>query len=328
MEEKPLISILLPIYNVEKFLPKCLNSILCQTYEKLEIILVDDGSPDNCATICDEYAKKDSRIKVIHQENMDVSGARNTALKAAKGNFITFVDPDDYVDKEYIKYLYEILKKNNCDISTCGETFVYEDGTLKSHHEEEKCEIYTSYEALELMLYQKKVNNSPCGKLYKRELFKNIWYPLGKRYEDLGTTYKLFLNARNIAVGNKPYYYYFQSVNSIVRSTFNTKTLDIIEMAEQMERDILKIYPEFQSALQSRVLNAHFFIIRQLPKKKFPSEYKKSKEYIKKNRFKVLKNPKVRLKTKLGILISYLGIGTLKKFYNLLNRVYFVKKLD
>ncbi len=328
MKNTPLISIILPIYNVEKYLSKCLDSIIHQTYENLEIILVDDGSTDACPEICDKYAKQDSRIKVIHQENMDVSGARNTGLANVSGEYISFIDPDDYVAKDYIGYLFQLLKDNQCDMAICGMTFVYEDGASKTKINSIETEILNSFDALEFMLYQKKINNSPCAKLYKRELFDGIIYPLNKRYEDLGTTYKLIMKCNTIVIGNQPYYYYFQSKNSIVRSEFNSKTLDILDMVYQLEKDVLKVYPNLINAVQSRILNANFFVIRQLPKKKYKNEYYKIKENIKLTRIDVLKDPKSRLKTKLGILVSFFGISMLKLFYSLLNRVYFVKKLD
>ena len=186
------ISIIVPFYNVEKYAPKCIESIINQTYTNLEIILVDDGSPDTCGKICDDYALKDGRIKVIHKKNAGLSDARNVGIKEATGKYIGFVDGDDYIEKDMYKYLYNLIKENNADISICGVEEVYEDGSIQDEKAKESIEILSKEDAIKELLLDKKVRSHAWDKLYKRELFENIEYPYGRKMEDIATTYKLF----------------------------------------------------------------------------------------------------------------------------------------
>ena len=196
MEYKDKISVVVPIYNVEKYLEKCIKSILNQTYNNLEIILVNDGSTDNCLNICKKFEKIDKRIFVINKENGGLSEARNYGIDKATGKYITFVDSDDYIDEDYLEFLYKNLIINNCDISICNPRIVYEDGgksrTLYKYCFPQNI-VLEGEKALEMMLYQKKFDNSAWGKLYKINLFDEIRYPVGKLYEDIATTYKTFL---------------------------------------------------------------------------------------------------------------------------------------
>ena len=127
---KKLISIVLPIYNVENYIEKCMESVLNQTYKNIEIILVDDGSPDNCPIICDQYVKEDNRVKVVHKENGGLSDARNAGIKVANGDYITFIDSDDYVDKDYVEFLYNTIEETDADIAIGGHRVIYDSGKI------------------------------------------------------------------------------------------------------------------------------------------------------------------------------------------------------
>jgi glycosyltransferase involved in cell wall biosynthesis len=208
-----LISIIVPVYKIEPYLRKCLNSIVRQTYENLEIILVDDGSPDNCGGICDEYAALDSRIKVIHQKNRGLSAARNAGLKIASGEYIGFTDSDDWIDADMFETLYKGSLEYRADITICGYYFVK--GNKYREVREEHTVLYGREDAMHHLLLDETFTNHAWNKLYRRELFKDIYYPDGRTYEDIATTYKLFEKADRVVFLNSCKYYYLQRDDSI-----------------------------------------------------------------------------------------------------------------
>jgi len=237
-----MISVIVPIYNVEKYLSKCIESIINQTYKDLEIILVNDGSLDNCPRICDEYAKKDNRIKVIHKENGGVSTARNIGLDKALGDYIFFVDSDDYLDLRMIEVLYNNMKKYKADISMCNYIRV-DNYDVKVSNNEEQIEIYSNIQALNRLYKDTYTFHedyalfiAPWNKLYKKELFDNLRYPIGKIYEDGATIYKVLYKSNKIVHTNQILYYYYQSPNSISRKKFDKTRLDRLDAFKgQME---------------------------------------------------------------------------------------------
>ncbi|WP_026885786.1 glycosyltransferase family 2 protein [Clostridium beijerinckii] len=254
---KDLISVIVPVYNVEKYLPQCIDSILNQTEKNLEIILVDDGSLDNSGKICDEFSKKDDRIVVIHKKNNGLSSARNAGLEIAKGNYIGFVDSDDWLDKSMYEILLKLLKENNSDISCCDFLkTANSDGSIP-HIDNEIINSYNNIESLNNFyndLYTQTV--VAWNKLYKRELFKDISYPVGKIHEDEGTTYKLYYKANKITYTNRPLYYYRITPNSITTSKFNKKRLDIIDVYDEKVKFIKNISNE---EIYSKTLKWYLF---------------------------------------------------------------------
>ena len=216
-----LISVIIPIYKVEKYLCRCLDSILNQTYKNLEIILVDDGSPDKCPEICDEYKEKDKRIKVVHKKNGGLSDARNEGLKFATGKYISFIDSDDCISCDMIEYLYDILIKNDADISVCDFSIFTENPELSSlktsNYKNDDTKKYTNVEAIKILLNGNVSHGDYAwNKLYKRKLFDDIKYPYNKKMEDIGTTYKLYYISRYIVIGNSKKYFYYQRSDSIL----------------------------------------------------------------------------------------------------------------
>ena len=204
---KDLISVIIPAYNVEKYITRCMESLINQTYTNLEIILVDDGSTDNTSQICDKYAQKDDRIKVIHKQNGGQSEARNQALDIATGKYITFLDSDDYLSEDYIEYMYKLLKNNNADISVCGVQIVnFEDKQYKIDETEVK--IYNTEEALENMLYSEGIEVAVYSKLYPKQYFDDIRFPVGEKYEDIAVIALLMNKAKKIVYGKKKCYFY------------------------------------------------------------------------------------------------------------------------
>ena len=233
--EYALISIIIPIYNVEKYLNRCIESIVNQTYKNLEIILVDDGSPDNCPMMCDNWAKKDTRIIVIHKINGGLSDARNYGIEKSRGKYIAFVDSDDYIELHYIEYLYELLINNNADIACCGHVNTVDDSVLFTENRFlNKTEIYTSYEICKKLLTTFPVNLvTAWGKLYKRELVILNPFPIGRICEDEATTYKYYYLSKKIVVGNMNLYAYFTNQNSIIHKAKNSINNDNFWAQEQ-----------------------------------------------------------------------------------------------
>ena len=235
------ISVIVPVYNVEKYIRMCLNSILKQTFTDFDLILVDDGSPDNCGNICDEYAKKDNRIFVVHQKNGGLSAARNSGIDWAFQNsdseFITFIDSDDTITENYLEML--INSMDDCiDIATCKMQFWVEEtqktetdgafGTTPEH--------FTGKEAvIHLYKMDSKVRTEACAKLYRKNLFSNIRFPEGKIHEDQAVVPILLYASRNIVALNDPLYIYYIRNGSITHGDFSAKRFDDIDALQSCE---------------------------------------------------------------------------------------------
>lgn len=314
-----LISVIVPIYNVEKYINKCIDSIINQTYTNLEIILVDDGSPDNCGKICDEYAKKDNRIKVIHKENGGLSDARNVGIKNAKGMYITVVDSDDYIEQKYIEILYKSIKENETDIAIGSHKVIYENGTIidKSTNEEN---VIESKNVLKRILYDEGIDLSAWAKLYKKELFYSIQYPKDRLYEDAATTYKLIDASNKISIISKPIYNYMIRNNSITNNDFSKKKMDLIISTEEMATYIKEKYPDLEKATKRRLMYAYLSTLTQLSKskQKYPNEQKQLIDYIKKNGKEFMLDNDAPMRDKIAIISLSFGFW----FYKLSWRLY------
>ncbi len=320
--ELPLISVIVPIYNVEKYLQKCVDSILSQTYKNTQIILVDDGSPDNCPQICDEYAAKDSRIKVIHQKNGGVSAARNAGLRNAQGKFIAFVDPDDYVSDDFLQFMYGLICKYNADIASCGALEVYPSGKTAPQCADTDVHVMDRRQALERMCYNDGFYITLWDKLFKAELFDGIEFTEGKLYEDTGTTYKLVDRADRIVSCCQIKYYYVisPSSSSITTISFSRKKLDYVEMADQMAEYIITRYPDLAPAAQRKQLHACLSTLTQLVNssmrdKQVEQQLLKRIGALKKS---ALKNPRTPKRDKAALYALGLGYGT----FSVLWRIY------
>ncbi len=229
----PLISIIVPIYNVESYLKRCVESLRSQTYPNIEIILVDDGSPDNCGKICDEYSNIDQRIKVVHKPNGGLSDARNAGLDVAKGDLIGFVDSDDFIHPQMYEILYKNMADYNADVSLCNFELVYNDTKIFSEIIN-KPQVFSGTEALDkIFTYWAQIFVISWDKLYKRAFFDSIRFPKGKIHEDEFTSYKIYAQSKRIVFTDTKLYYYFQSDNSIVRSSFSEKRLHYTEAIEE-----------------------------------------------------------------------------------------------
>ena len=168
------ISVIVPVYKVEKYLKRCVESIVQQTYQNIEIILVDDGSPDRCPEMCDEYARRDARIKVIHKSNGGLSDARNAGLNIASGDYISFVDSDDWIEEDFIEILYKNMKKENADISIIGYTLIWESGRKKRFTSDDEYYVFDKEDAVRELLKQQKFQCMVCQKMYRKSIFRSI----------------------------------------------------------------------------------------------------------------------------------------------------------
>lgn len=318
----PLISVIIPVYNVEKYLDRCVQSVVDQTYKNLEIILVDDGSLDNCPLLCDNWMAKDNRIKVIHKSNGGLSDARNRGLEESNGKYITFIDSDDYVDINYVKELYNAIKSNDCDISVSGIVVKYSNGTVLNKYTNIKEEL-TPKETLKKILYDDGIDISATAKLYKKELFENIKFPKDRLYEDAATTYKLICLSKKIANNNVPTYIYMIRNDSIAQSSFNKKKMDLIKSTREMTDFIKNKYQDLNDACDRRLMYAYLSTISQLAsvKERHETEEKILTNYIKNNSKKILKDKKCPNRDKLAILSLKFGFNFYKFIWNIYRKV-------
>ena len=245
MREEELISVIVPVYQVQLYLNRCIESIIKQTYTRLEIILIDDGSVDSGAELCDEWALTDDRISVIHRNNMGLSEARNAGLAAATGDLIVFIDSDDYIEKEMLEKLYTSMKVSGADISICDFEYVKENGEKRDETIKErpiKNDTISGKEAIKRMRGKLNVYYVVAwNKLYKKELFKNVRFPKGKIHEDAFTTYRLFANSRAVTKINDKCYHYVLRSGSIMSERTSRKKMDEIEAWLNYDRYLASI---------------------------------------------------------------------------------------
>lgn len=243
-----LISVIIPVYKVEDYLEKCVESVINQTYSNLEIILVDDGSPDCCGEICDKYAEKDRRIKVIHKENGGLSDARNAGMKIATGEYFAFIDSDDWVESGYFGTLYRLLKDNDADLSAISLCSVNEEGKEIGRHCGGETHLLDDTVAMENMFHRDGLPWCAPAKLYKRSLFDGITYPRGILMEDKATTYKIFARCKTIVYSDIPLYKYLVRQGSIMRSQFSEKRMRSFAIQEELNSFIEQSYPAATAA--------------------------------------------------------------------------------
>ena len=232
--KQPFVSVIVPVYQVEAYLDRCMVSLLAQSYSNYEILLVDDGSKDRSRLICDDYAKKETRVKVIHQENQGLGPARNRGVFESSGDYIVFVDSDDYVAEDFLEYLVNLVEKYQVRIAVTGTALSWEeDGrrqTLSLACEKEQ--VLSREKALEEMCYGKIFGVSAWGKIYERELAENYPYPACV-HEDLATTYQIIGECPAVAVGNRVGYYYFQRKDSLMNQRVEERHLAGLDAAEE-----------------------------------------------------------------------------------------------
>jgi glycosyltransferase involved in cell wall biosynthesis len=233
---EPLISVIIPIYKVEEYLPRCLDSVVSQTYRNLEIILVDDGSPDGCGAICDRYAEKDSRIRVIHQENRGVAAARNAGLDLMTGEYLMFVDPDDWISPDAVGVLYDHMIRYGCDIVAGDMVAVWPDGTVENKKKKEQPTVLRSDQMLRYLRGRETIPCIVWGKLYRRSLFDNLRFPKLLRAEDVWVLPHIVERCTSISILPDVIYYYYQRGGSIVHTSGDREHLDSMRASLHVAR--------------------------------------------------------------------------------------------
>ena len=242
--KQDLISVIVPIYNVKKYLEECISSIINQTYKNLEIILVDDGSKDNSPRICDEISKKDSRIKVIHKENGGISDTRNVGISNSTGKYIQFIDSDDFMEDNMIETLHKDIVENGADVTMCSY-YLFKDGIKTTDATYEK-EIYNKEQILQEILLDEKIRSYAWNKLFKRNLFDGIKFPKGKVFEDIYIIPLVLEKAEKVVFNNIPLYYYRQREGSILHKQTNELRLEYIKAALKINKEIENNFPNLK----------------------------------------------------------------------------------
>lgn len=303
-----MISVIVPIYNVEKYLVKCVNSILSQSYSELEVILVDDGSPDNCGRICDELAQRDCRIRVVHQENKGLASARNMGLSIAQGDYVAFVDSDDTIDSNMYSMLHSMIETYNADIAICECRKINEDEPLKQvEYSKYKSMSLDSNELWKLIFGQ--LNNSSCNKLYKRILIGDLQFPEKIVHgEDLLFNIEYLAKCHTGVYSKAPMYNYLSRNNSITRSSFNEKNfLEII--AKDKAKELIGEYMPTQLENAERLcFRARMNVLRSIFANDkdiiYQSKIDEIKEYIRQQYRRVKGNLKKKEKMEYWIFFS------------------------
>lgn len=284
-----LISVIVPIYNVEKYLDRCVDSIINQTYKNLEIILVDDGSPDNCPKMCDDYAKIDNRIKVVHKENGGLSDARNVGMKVATGEYVSFIDSDDYISLDFYETLLQTMIDNDSDIVECGVVKFYEDNNFDEYSDDLKVTNYDTLDGLEGLINENPFKQHVWNKLYKSNIALDIPYAVGKLNEDEFWTYQIFGKAKKFTRINKTMYYYFQRGSSIMGNGYNIRRLDALEGKMNRQAYIEKNFPTLATKAKVDLYGSCMFAYQSVLKFMSGKDKKKAIKIIKdyKNRCKL-----------------------------------------
>lgn len=313
MKKNNLVSIVVPIFNSQKYLKDVVDRIVNQTYKDLEIILVNDGSTDNSSNICKSYQKKDSRVIVINKDNGGLSSARNVGTKIATGEYIAYIDSDDLISKNYIEYLINNLKSSNADLSICGVR-TFKDGTtpvFDSLDKNNNIFEFDNRDALIDWLYMKHIWTGVLGKLIKKEIATKCMFPEGKYYEDIIPVYTWIKNSKKIVFGDSILFAYRISSNQQSAKGFSDREMDCIAFYQELQR---KIFNDFQDSfyllkkpLANRLISANMHIFLKLPLEGFEKERQLIWDNICKNRKISLWDNKSRLKVNIALILSFLG---------------------
>lgn len=321
---EPLVSVIIPIYKTQSYLRRCVDSVLTQTHKNLEIILVDDGSPDRCAEICDEYAKKDGRIRVIHKENEGVSRARNRGIETASGEYLTFVDSDDYVSEKYVEYLLSLFgEAENCAITACNHFILGRNRLQKASNGKNEKICFTRRDAFESLLYHEEIDVSPWAKMYRRSVFGTVRFPEGVRYEDTGVFGEILEQTRCLVFGSEAAYYYVQHRGSFVNSGFSAERLDYIRAVEQLTKHAIQCDPCLEAACERRMVHAKCSTLRYM--KNCPPGFEKIRDQLREEILaqgsRILKDARAPKRDKIAVILLKLGYAPFFRSWELYNLI-------
>ena len=249
--DKPTVSVIVPIYRVKDYLDICIKSIVNQKYTDLEIILIDDGSPDECALMCDDWAEKDARITVIHKLNGGLSDARNYGMRIICGDYVSFIDSDDYISENFIEVLLSTALKSDSDIVECNLAKFYENGEYEEYHDDFAVNDYSASDGLLALIKENPFHQHVWDKLYKHDVVHNKLFEFGKQHEDEFWTYQAFGQAKRITKINRTMYFYLQRKSSIMGQGYSLRRLDALEGKWNRQLYIEQYYPEL--SLQAKL---------------------------------------------------------------------------
>lgn len=241
-----MISVIIPVYKVEQYLDRCVQSVVNQSYSNLEIILVDDGSPDNCPSKCDDWAEKDHRIKVIHKQNGGLSDARNAGMGASTGEYIAFVDSDDWIAPEMMERLLNSIQQDKSDISACTVEMVWQDGTPSRLLTVQTSCLLNRLEAQNALLEESLLKQPVWYKLYRRKTIQSIPFEVGKFHEDVFWSYQAIGNANSVSLIDYIGYFYVQRPGSIMGDSYSIKRLDALKARERWFGYVVSEFPELR----------------------------------------------------------------------------------
>lgn len=320
---QPLISVIIPVYNVEKYLRECVSSVIKQEYRNLEIILIDDGSKDGSGEICDEFARFDDRIKVIHKENSGVSDTRNLGIENATGDFFCFIDGDDNVKPNYISDMYALSEKTGADISMCSYIYKWRDGkeklTRNTEYPPDTVFEDSGSDALQKMLYGKIYAPSCFCKLFRRSAA--VHFPRLAIGEDSLAAVDYFISSEKAAMINKPDYNYMQNDSSVMHSVNPEKIFDNVISAEEIYKKCAPVSEKMNRAAAYYLVEKNLIVFMKLYKN---ADARDKTERIKKNikahRASVIKNSQAEKRTRIACAVSYLGFDFLWKVRNMTSK--------
>ena len=317
-----LISVIIPVYNVSQYLARCVNSVIAQNYQNIEIILVDDGATDDSGQMCDAFALQDPRVRVVHKTNGGLSSARNAGIQIARGEYLTFIDSDDYVDTDYVEFLYRLICQYPAKMSICSHTVMYDNGTVL-HKATEEQGLLDSRTVLERILYDEDIDLSAWAKLYHRSLFETILFPEGRLFEDAATTYRYIHASGQVALGLSSKLYYMIRSNSISNASFTEKKLDLITSTQEMADFCKANYPGLDKAADRRLMHAYLSTLSQLANSSVnnPPVKKQLMGYIRKHGLSVLLDPRAKNRDRLGIVSTVFGFRFYQWSWNLYRKI-------
>lgn len=317
-----LISVVIPVYNVEKYVERCVKSVLNQTYGNLEVILVNDGSTDGSGDLCDSIAKTDERILVIHQPNQGLGPARNAGLDIMKGEYVAFVDSDDWIECDAYEVMLSKMLENNCDIAACGRAISTDEKIVKYVYCSEKATVLNREEAVKHFLLQKDMNMSACDKLFKSNLFKDIRFP-GDYFisEDIVPIYSVIKKSKRVILTGQPFYNYYYRAGSLSKSRFNKKLMGSLIYSKETAERVRVEFPSLTCEADYFEIDAMIGVYRTLRSSRYKGEERKRVlEDIKSNLFKTFRNRHLYIRQKVYVLLAVLRIDALP------NRIYGVYK--
>lgn len=315
-----LISVIIPVYNVKEYIHRCVDSVLVQTYQNLEIILVDDGSTDESGIICDELAQKDNRIKVIHQENGGLSAARNTGMLHATGEWISFIDSDDWIEHQFMEILLKEALQNNCDIVGCKFRKVLQKEAAITLNTEYEKNIY-EFQDIMSALIDDKIRQVVWNKLYRRDLVKGILFEVGKYHEDEFWSYQVLANVDKYVECKYEGYNYFQRTNSIMGESYSLKRLHAIEAKVQrqnfLENNMEELATKGKISLLFTCLYHGQQVINYLSEKKQKEAMAFLQNIVRDNMLKNDESKQLSITQRVWIILARVSFTTTCKLRNL-----------